>query len=497
MLLRTILIAAASAAALAATTAHAADTWDAVADFSITNGNPNGAWSYGTGVAGQSFTPMPVTVTSADGVSKGWTVSSPVLGTPAIFEDSAAFTSGTVLGLPGVLRVHPGPSTDVILRWTAPTSGTYDFSGSFEILDAFPTGVIGDVFANGTKEFSGLLTGPGANLAAKTPGGSESFGGSVSLNMGDTLTFAVNNDNNFLFDSTGLKATVTLEGPPPPPIPAVATLSSTNVNFGTVRAGTANVTAKTTVTNTATGFPVDDLNVVSATGLPTNVSVNGALPTGIASSLSGDIGFLLDTTTPGIVGGSATLGFTSTSSAESLTLPTQDVSFAGTVTQLANAVLVQDSGAGVFSGSGASYTLDLGSLQAGTGSVVTDLGALNGILNTAYGETLGGSFELGKGKGFSFTGSPFSGVVGGATDTGNLLSLDTTGLRNGLHTDTLTFLGFSSYPGLSDRGLTKITVDISANIFGVVPEPASWVQLIGGLGLIGGALRRRAWRLAA
>ena len=48
-----ILLAAASAAALATTTAHAGTVWDAATDFSITNGNPNGAWAYGSGTAGR------------------------------------------------------------------------------------------------------------------------------------------------------------------------------------------------------------------------------------------------------------------------------------------------------------------------------------------------------------------------------------------------------------------------------------------------------------
>ena len=375
------------------------------------------------------------------------------------------------------------------MRWTAPAAGTYDYSGLFELLDNSPTGVIGEVHEDGTSLFSGVLTGPPANLSTLTPGGSESFSGSVALNAGDTLSFAVNNDGLFYDDSTGLKATVMLAGPPPPPIPAIATLSSTKVNFGTVRAGTSNVTGKTTVTNTATGFPVDNLNVTGATGSPSNVSVNGALPTGLGSGQSGDIGFLLDTTNPGVVGGSATLSFTSTSSAESLTLPSQQVSFSGTVTQLAKGVFVLDSGAGSLTGGGTSFTLDLGSIKANTGLVTSDLGVLNDILSSSYSEMLGGAFSS-KGKGFTFSAAPFSGLAGGATDMGNLLTFDTD-LYNGTHTDTITFDGYSAYPGLSNQGLTPITLTVTATIFGGVPEPGAWAMMLLGLGGVGAVTRRR------
>ena len=102
------------------------------------------------------------------------------------------------------------------MQWTAPTAGTYSYSGEFELLDIHPTGVIGEVFGgeigNATELYSGTLTGPGANQSTMTPGESETFSGTVSLLAGETLTFAVNNDGNFGADSTGLMATITSSG---------------------------------------------------------------------------------------------------------------------------------------------------------------------------------------------------------------------------------------------------------------------------------------------
>jgi hypothetical protein len=286
---------------------------------------------------------------------------------------------------------------------------------------------------------------------------------------------------------------VTVSNNAPPPIAAIATLSSSTVDFGTVRGGTPNVTGKTTVTNTATGFPVDNLNVASATGLPADISVNGLLPVGLGSLQSGDISFLINTSKPGPVGGAATLGFTSTSVGETLDLPTQQVSFSGTVTQLANAALVLDSGSGNLTGNGTSYSLSLGPIMASTGLVTSDIGVLNDILDTAFAETLGGSFSGGAGKGYSFSGASFSGLAGGSTDIGNLLTFDTTGLKNGVYTDTITFDGLSSYSGLGDQSLSPIVLTISATIFGstAVPEPGTWTLMLLGLGGLGAMVRSR------
>jgi hypothetical protein len=344
-----------------------------------------------------------------------------------------------------------------------------------------------NVFADGTK----ILGVTGIDQASGTNPGQTNTVSFVASSTSETLLFDQASetgaspiiDNIFVSD----------DGAPPPPIPAVATLSTDTVKFGVVRAGTPNVTAKTTVKNTATGFPVDNLNVTSATDLPANVSVSGALPTSLGTMQSGDINFQLDTTNPGIVGGGATLGFTSTSTAESLVLPTQAISFTGTVTQLAQGVLVLDSGAGTLSGSGTAFTLDLGSLAVNTGAVTSDLGVLNDILGTAFSETLGGSFSSGTHQGYAFAGAAFSGLAGGSTDTGNIITFDTTALHDGVYTDKITFNGASSYSGLADKNLDPIVLTVTATITGAVavPEPSAWAMMLVGVCGLGALTRTR------
>ena len=76
----------------------------------------------------------------------------------------AAYNWSTVVVPTGVLWVHPGKFWDSLVQWTAPTAGTYSYSGKFELLDIHPTGIIGEVFGgeigNAKKLYSGTLTGP-------------------------------------------------------------------------------------------------------------------------------------------------------------------------------------------------------------------------------------------------------------------------------------------------------------------------------------------------
>jgi hypothetical protein len=206
------------AAALSTAAPASAATYDAVGDFSIAS-NPNGAWAYGTGVAGSSFTALPDAHSGLFGSPNFdyWQVADPVDLVPLVGKNTGAgpIVSSTVLIPTGVLDIHPGPDTDTIVQWTAPTAGKYTLSTSFELLDITPSGVIAEVYDNGAQLFTSTLTSPGANQGTDTPGQSVSFSDTLNLNAGDRLSFAVNNDGNFLFDSTGLTATISSAVPEP------------------------------------------------------------------------------------------------------------------------------------------------------------------------------------------------------------------------------------------------------------------------------------------
>jgi hypothetical protein len=220
MAIRTI--AAATALVLAFSISHAAKaaTYDALADFSI-SGNPNGVWQYGEGIVGTStFTPFTVSGSDSDvpGRSIFWRTTDPNLGAPAIIKNTLGvpFAAATAVFPTSVLDIHPGFADDVIIRFIAPTAGTYTYSGLFEILDfQAPTGIIGEIYKNDEQLYSQLLQGPKADLANLLPGGVINFSGSVDLAAGDILSFASNRAGDFTFDSTGFAVTITSDVPEP------------------------------------------------------------------------------------------------------------------------------------------------------------------------------------------------------------------------------------------------------------------------------------------
>ena len=278
---------------------------------------------------------------------------------------------------------------------------------------------------------------------------------------------------------------------------AVANLSGNTVNFGTVRQGSTSPTGSLTVTNGANGALSDTL-VTSLGSLPSVVT--GTAPGALAAGASGSASFSLNTATAGAVNAGGTLNFVSRNpEMADAALASQNVTFTGTVTELAIASLFKSSGSGTFGGAGTSYTLDFGSLASNSGTVSTDFGILNGNSGQSFSELLGGSFTQGAGTGYSFMGNSFTGLAGGSQNIGNLLSFDTTGLSNGTYTKLVTFNGFSQYPTLSNFALSPITVSITATVTGAnpnpnpgaVPEPATWMMMILGFGLLGGTMRRK------
>jgi hypothetical protein len=206
----TILLAAISMAALPSPTLGA--TWNALKDFSLSQ-SPTSIWQYGYGTAGSTFTQLTYADLRVGGghTTESWdTPFQNPWDIPLIDREvsGSAFVRGTGIVTPDALGVHPGETSDVIIQWTAPSAGIYSFSGLFQLQDAYPTGVIGEVYANATPLFAGTLTGPGADLATATPGQSELFSGSRALSAGDKLYFAVNDDGDYGFDYTGFNVTI-------------------------------------------------------------------------------------------------------------------------------------------------------------------------------------------------------------------------------------------------------------------------------------------------
>lgn len=197
------------------TATHAKEAWDAAGDFSIYNGNPNGAWAYHWQTTEGWLFPMgfqgfPGGDCGSVGVAC-WT-RSPGDPLPQIGMNttSSPIEYGSGVGLLGVLYLHPGASNErAVVTWQAPhTSGKvrYLMNGSFQLLDFhnFGYGLGGvkvSVGIDGRREIvdAQALTRYGEPVR---------FNRSPCLRPGQTISFTVDPNGNYLNDLVGLKVAI-------------------------------------------------------------------------------------------------------------------------------------------------------------------------------------------------------------------------------------------------------------------------------------------------
>ncbi|GIK33427.1 MAG: PEP-CTERM sorting domain-containing protein [Armatimonadetes bacterium] len=163
-------------------------------DFSITNGNPNGAWTYGwqTGL-GSAFTAY------ADSLDNGshtlwYTTGMSGDNTPSAFLNHSG---GTINGvLDGEAGLHGGYYGEMsVARLTVENGGTASVSGVFGAGDSGAVDV--HVVHNG----SSLLSTYGTYAA-------QAFDFDFAVSAGDTIDFVVGTYDGYHYDSTPLDATI-------------------------------------------------------------------------------------------------------------------------------------------------------------------------------------------------------------------------------------------------------------------------------------------------
>jgi hypothetical protein len=140
---------------------------------------------------------------------EGWFVSNNAI-VPALLVNTSNAVSVTNFGVTMAvdqILLHPGnpggdafaqPASAAVLRYTVPTTGAYDISGSFDDIAAGTVAV--DILRNGT---SILSSGSGADATSFDELG-------VNLVSGDSLDFVVDDAGDIGSDSTGLYASVIL-----------------------------------------------------------------------------------------------------------------------------------------------------------------------------------------------------------------------------------------------------------------------------------------------
>lgn len=183
---------------------------DLTSDFSITNGNPNGAWSYGYMASSPTgaFTAFTSSGTSVvgPGTFDFWS-SSMSFTVPAAYKLVAGTLNGYNGGVGGVslgqVSLHSGSAGELgAIRYTAPSAQLVDLSAFFGSGDSFGSEGKVDTYLvhNGsTILFSSLNTGVDENFSLS----------SFNLAAGDTLDMIVGQgQDGYFYDTTPVNLTV-------------------------------------------------------------------------------------------------------------------------------------------------------------------------------------------------------------------------------------------------------------------------------------------------
>ncbi|MBF0339881.1 MAG: fibronectin type III domain-containing protein [Magnetococcales bacterium] len=170
--------------------------YDVAADFSATL-NPNGAWSYGAGVTGSSFTLNYL----SDGFSGAWGQGSMGVWTFLPTGDPKS-CGGSDLDINNTICVRPAGNTnhsDNIVRWISPAPASYHITGKIiRESNYYSDGINFMIYHNSTQKVSQHLA----------PGGQYSFDLTLTAQVGDVVLFGVNDSGWGNGDSQSISITI-------------------------------------------------------------------------------------------------------------------------------------------------------------------------------------------------------------------------------------------------------------------------------------------------
>lgn len=284
---------------------------------------------------------------------------------------------------------------------------------------------------------------------------------------------------------------------------AVGLVNTPNVDFGIVHVGDVVSAKNVSVSNSAAVAALNDKLTGDISGGSAKFAVSGTLGSGVTAGNTdnSNLNVSFNTSSAGVFNGSASVNLKSSNADMSdLALGSTTVGLMGTVNNYASARFTKSAGAGAFNFVNGGWVLDFGSVIANSSPLSSTLG----VQNTATGQAdvLGGSFMFGTASVFSFTGfGQFMGLTAGSI-FGNLgVMFNTNTLGQFSQTVTLNSFGsnMSGYMG----NLNDLQLTVMGNVTGVttppvtaVPEPSTFVLMIGGLGALAWARKRRSNRNA-
>jgi len=356
--------------------------------------------------------------------------------------------------------------------------------------DGFSEGLNVSVAAGGGATASGSigLLPAGASSSALLVGINTSSSGAKSGTA--TLTLASDGSGTSGFAPLGLGTqVVNITGNVY--APAVAQLNTTALNFGIVRVGDVVTARNVSVSNTAAGALTDTLRA-SIGGAAAPFSASGTAATVVAGGTNAsNLTVGLNTASAGAFNGSAAVSFTSQNAEMTdLALASAEVALTAQVNNLAAGGLAKTSGAGSFSGGAANYTLNFGTLVEGDSGLSAGLQLTN--VTSGPADALAGSFDLSgvlSGSVFTVAGfGDFSGLEAGSVLSGLTVNFGSGQL--GTFDQVIVLNSLSTNGSGPDLTLGGIQLHLQGTVV-AVPEPGTYLLMIGGLLLLACKARKR------
>jgi hypothetical protein len=275
-------------------------------------------------------------------------------------------------------------------------------------------------------------------------------------------------------------------------------VNTPTVDFGIVHRGDTVTLRGVSVTNSAALAAPNDVLNGSIGAAPAPFTASGGFAGLAAQDTSPDSMLIgLHTTNAGVFNGTATVSFSShDAELADLDLGSTAITLKAQVNNFAQAAFAKASGSPVLTHSGNVWTLDFGSIVQGGPDEAGGLDVLNAAAAPA--DDLRGSFDVtGVGSEFALAGfNPFTGVAAGASVHGFLVTLDSA--NPGTFQDTIVLHSAGSNAGGFDGALDDVDLVLRGKVtqVGAVPEPETWMLMLGGLLAAAGVRRRAADRAA-